>query len=108
MRRWRRWEVRRVSGVLGLLYYGILLLLREDIFAVVSKVPNMTDGKTYYNVSIACKEGVPHFKPELPGNAVFEKGELFKDFLLCKCMNSFPSSSLLPSSLLPLLHIVGV
>jgi Rap/ran-GAP len=65
-----------------------------DIFAVVSKIKKAGDSKTYYHVSIACKEGVPTFKPDLPTNAIFEKGELFRDFLLCKCMCPHPSSLL--------------
>lgn len=58
----------------------------QDIFAVVSKIKKPNDSKTYYHVGFATKEGVPHFKPEIPTPSIFEKGELFKDFLLCKCM----------------------
>ncbi len=42
---------------------------------------------TKYRVNIAGKMGVPYFGPPLPTEAVFEKGDLFRTFLLLKLVN---------------------
>jgi len=61
----------------------------NHIFAVVQKMMPAwgTPGKTYYRVAIGVKEGVPSFKPELPSECIFEKGDEFREFLLCKLIN---------------------
>jgi hypothetical protein len=40
--------------------------------------------KTMYRLSVSSKDGVPPFGPEIPEPAVFEKNDVFRDFLLCK------------------------
>lgn len=41
-----------------------------------------------YNVSVAAREGVPTFGPNLPNPAVFPKSEEFREFLLTKLINA--------------------
>ena len=39
---------------------------------------------TRYRVSVVAQKEVPHFGPQLPSGAIFDKGLAFKDFLLSK------------------------
>eukprot|EP01101_Sappina_pedata_P007987 TRINITY_DN4332_c0_g1_i1.p1 TRINITY_DN4332_c0_g1~~TRINITY_DN4332_c0_g1_i1.p1 ORF type:complete len:772 (-),score=183.95 TRINITY_DN4332_c0_g1_i1:143-2458(-) len=55
---------------------------------VVIQVDHIKDGKTYYRVAFASKDGTHSIEPALPHPAVFEKGDRFKDFLLTKAINS--------------------
>eukprot|EP01111_Echinosteliopsis_oligospora_P015669 TRINITY_DN6269_c0_g1_i1.p1 TRINITY_DN6269_c0_g1~~TRINITY_DN6269_c0_g1_i1.p1 ORF type:complete len:762 (-),score=202.44 TRINITY_DN6269_c0_g1_i1:53-2338(-) len=60
----------------------------NHIFIVIQKLnlPN-SNGKTYYRVSIATKDGVPAFEPELPAAGIFEKSEIMHEFMLAKLIN---------------------
>jgi len=69
----------------------------NHIFAVVSKITKPGDATTYYRLELANKDGVPPFKPDLPTAAIFEKGDLFRDFLLCKLINGENASYEAPS-----------
>lgn len=54
----------------------------NHVVAVVSAIRQ--DGKLYYRLSVASKDGVPTFTPQLPDPALFEAGPKFRDILLCK------------------------
>lgn len=58
----------------------------NHIFVVVSRVTRPTNSKVYYRVNIACKEGVPHFFPDLPDPPLIPK-DMFREYLLCKLIN---------------------
>ena len=58
----------------------------NHIFVVV-QVHSKTPEKTFYRVGVATKGGVEPFGPNLPLDGVFEKNDLFRDFLLTKSKN---------------------
>jgi hypothetical protein len=43
-----------------------------------------------YRLSVSSKDGVPPFGPEVPEPAIFDKDDVFRDFLLCKRSFSSP------------------
>ena len=47
-----------------------------------------TATKTFYNLSVICKEDVPAFGPIIPNPPVFEKGTQFRNFLFTKLINA--------------------
>lgn len=55
---------------------------------IVVQVENPNTDDTHYKVSIAAKEGVPKFAPNLPNPCIFRKGEEFRNFLLTKVLNA--------------------
>jgi len=59
----------------------------NHIFAVI-QVDHKCNGKTYYRVGFASKDGVHSIAPPLPHLSIFEKNDRFKDFLLTKAINS--------------------
>eukprot|EP01122_Echinamoeba_exundans_P008326 TRINITY_DN2748_c0_g1_i10.p1 TRINITY_DN2748_c0_g1~~TRINITY_DN2748_c0_g1_i10.p1 ORF type:complete len:708 (-),score=79.82 TRINITY_DN2748_c0_g1_i10:1611-3734(-) len=67
----------------------------NHVVAVVSTVRQ--DGKLFYRLSVASKDGVPAFTPHLPDPALFEAGPKFRDILLCKLINGERASLRAPS-----------
>jgi hypothetical protein len=61
----------------------------NHVVAVVSAVRQ--DGKLFYRLSVASKDGVPAFTPHLPDPALFEAGPKFRDIILCKRTPIFPT-----------------
>lgn len=55
--------------------------------------PFRQDGDVYYKMSIAYKESVPFFNPQLPSPCEFIKGNEFKQFLLTKLINGIQATS---------------
>lgn len=41
-----------------------------------------------YKLSIVCRDGVTHFSPYISEKSLFIPGPEFRDFLMCKCINS--------------------
>jgi RAP1 GTPase activating protein 1 len=62
----------------------------NHVFIVVTPDYEMKKktNKTFYRLSIACKEGVPPYPPDFPKDYLFEKGEEFREFLLVKLINA--------------------
>ena len=58
----------------------------NHVFIVIS--PFKKDGATHYSVQIACKTGVKPVRPFLESPAVYLKDELFRRWLLMKCINT--------------------
>eukprot|EP01103_Thecamoeba_quadrilineata_P014703 TRINITY_DN4446_c0_g1_i1.p1 TRINITY_DN4446_c0_g1~~TRINITY_DN4446_c0_g1_i1.p1 ORF type:complete len:615 (-),score=133.39 TRINITY_DN4446_c0_g1_i1:193-1869(-) len=58
----------------------------NHIFIVI-EIDRVEDGKTFYRVSVAAKDGF-HAKPPLPYPPIFEKNKYFKEFILKKAINS--------------------
>jgi len=55
---------------------------------IVVKVCRIKRSKVQYKIAVCTKAGVPAFKPKLPQPAVFFHNEDFREYLLCKCVNS--------------------
>jgi len=74
-------------------------LIRSEfnhIFAVI-RIDHKSEGKTYYRIGFASKDGVHSIEPALPFPPVFEKNDRFKDFLLTKAINSERAAMYAPS-----------
>jgi len=60
----------------------LFLILLDVVFVVKAVKVHET---TYYKVAIVAKEGVPHFGPPIPSNALFKRGSKFRNFFYAKC-----------------------
>lgn len=59
-------------------------------FIVIQKVPkdDSIDEPTRYRVAVTSRHDVPNYSPEIPENGIFEKSDLFKEWLLLKLINA--------------------
>jgi hypothetical protein len=59
-------------------------------FIVIQKVPqdDSVDEPTRYRVAVTSRHDVPNYSPEIPENGIFEKSDLFKEWLLLKLINA--------------------
>eukprot|EP01124_Arcella_intermedia_P009425 TRINITY_DN16146_c0_g1_i2.p1 TRINITY_DN16146_c0_g1~~TRINITY_DN16146_c0_g1_i2.p1 ORF type:complete len:1498 (-),score=421.68 TRINITY_DN16146_c0_g1_i2:90-4334(-) len=66
----------------------------NHVFLVVKKDQEVSSkrGSTYYRVGVCYKDGIEVCSPGLPPDALFEKGEAFKNWLYTKLINSESSS----------------
>eukprot|EP01127_Copromyxa_protea_P017030 TRINITY_DN5155_c0_g1_i2.p1 TRINITY_DN5155_c0_g1~~TRINITY_DN5155_c0_g1_i2.p1 ORF type:complete len:513 (-),score=90.23 TRINITY_DN5155_c0_g1_i2:88-1626(-) len=60
----------------------------NHVTIIVQHLQDPATSKTLYRVSVASKETVPKFGPELSGDSLFEKSEYFREFLFCKMVNA--------------------
>ncbi|KAL6078755.1 putative Rap/Ran GTPase-activating protein [Balamuthia mandrillaris] len=67
---------------------------RQVHVAFVIKAVVMEDEpeETYYRMAVVSKDGVPPFGPEMDPDAVFKKGEEFKEFFYTKLLNAEKAS----------------
>lgn len=57
----------------------------NSVFIVVQKYLNPDDEEnTYYQLSVASREGVEPFPPFLPESPVFKKNKALRNFIVCK------------------------
>jgi len=69
----------------------------NHVFAVISKVNAPSNSPTKYKLSFAYKGGVGIAQPLLPSPSIFEKSDIFRDFLLTKVINSERCAMYAPS-----------
>jgi len=60
----------------------------NQVYAIIQPLEkSSSSGKTRYRLAMACKTGTPAFGPLLSEPSIFEKGDLFREFLLTKLVN---------------------
>jgi len=60
----------------------------NHVYIVIQKLSGRKKDPTRYKISVSSKESVVPFKPLLPHPPIFEKGPVFRDFLLRKLINA--------------------
>ncbi|KAL6044452.1 Signal-induced proliferation-associated protein 1 [Balamuthia mandrillaris] len=92
----QQWERKRFIGndIVVILFYegeepldpALFISNFNHVFALVQ--PIHKNGKTFYRLSMAYKNGVAESQPRLPEVPIFEKGPYFRKFLLTKMINA--------------------
>lgn len=63
----------------------------QHIFIVV-RAENANTSFTRYRIAVSRSQDIPYFGPSIPEGAVFDKNDLFKEFLLVKLINACNAS----------------